>query len=121
MAKAASYKPADLDEKFIKVTETNRKHAVVMGRVMYVFGKEAQGTKFVEQGTFDIRPRMQKGVLVVEKHPLYKPFETYVKNEETMDDYRDGFKSVIDLLVKQGRLYIKKGEATIKYSIKTYK
>lgn len=89
------------------VTETNRKFCIVLGRKCYAYQRGT--TQFNLLGEFLIRPRLIKGKYIADG------VVTQIYNEEDRHEYADTFKSVIDTLIKEKKLYIDQAEPLVKF------
>lgn len=99
---------ADFDG-LVQVTEANRKFCVVLGRTLYSIVKAGKTHEL--HGWFEIRPRLTKGILMIGNVKI-----SVWRDDEGMNEYRDTFKGVIDLLIKDKSLYINPKEELIKYA-----
>lgn len=94
-------------ENLVQVTELNRKHCIVVGRMCYVYQKST--TAFTALGSFDIRPRITPGW-----HD-FNGVKFKAEKEETREEYAEAFRSVLNLHISKGMLYINPDEPLIKY------
>lgn len=97
-------------ESLILVTEKNRQHCIVLGRICHVYQKST--TAFTSMGSFDIRPRITAG------WHNFNGVKFKAEKDETREEYMNAFKGVLDLLISQGTLYIDTNEKLIKYDQK---
>lgn len=79
-----------------------------MGRKMYAYQKN--GSQYNKLGEFVIRPRLKKGTYVCDG------VETYIKNEESREDYARSFDEVITYLISIAQLYINTAEPLSKFN-----
>lgn len=105
-------KPSEMSD-YTLVTHTNRKRAVLMGRIMYVI--EANGNLVQYRGYFVIRPRLTKGRIIITDHPYMKDQNIWIPEEEDEKNYIDSFKNLIDLLISKKQLYFKLTDKLISY------
>ena len=95
-------------EEVILITEKNRKHTVIKGRLVYVC-EDFDKKNLQIVGKFDIRPRIKKG---------WRKFgsnEFFCKEDELRSEYIDSFKTVLDQGIKAKKLYINPKNRLIKY------
>ena len=98
-------------ESLVKVTEINRKFCIKIGRRCYAY--KTTGKAFDEIGQIDIRPRIHKGWMKIDGKNVN------ISEDEDPIEYATGMKAVIDLLIREGKLYINPEEPLIKYEQKT--
>jgi len=96
----------DID-KYILVTDANRKFCIRMGRKCYVMSYFNKAWK--EDGQFMIRPRLKEGWFYFGSH------KCFVTKEELRSEYTESFKEVIDHFIKEKKLYIIPSEHLIKF------
>jgi hypothetical protein len=109
MATRKPSKEIDL-ESLIQVTDVNRKFAIVMGRKLLAIEKTGTTKKTVVMlGSFEIRPRIKAG---------WNDFggnKFYAQQDEDKSEYAESFRSVINLLIKEGKLFFNPKTRLIKY------
>lgn len=96
-------------EKYILVTDKNRKFCVKLGRMMLVI--ENKGNAFNKLGEYPIRPRMRKGWMKINGHSVN------VSENEDRDEYVSTFKALNDLWITKGFLYIDPEMKLIEYEL----
>jgi hypothetical protein len=97
-------------ESLILITEKNRAFCVVMGRKIHRYTKTSSGFDYGHW--FEIRPRLRKGLYIADG------VSVKITREEDYDEWKDGFKSVIDLGIREGTFYIDPNEPLIKFNCK---
>jgi hypothetical protein len=95
---------------FRAVNEGNRKNAIVLGRVLYVISKGQY------RGYFDVRPRLVKCRMSITNHPHMADQKVYIPEDESVEEYKKSFDSLITSLISEGSLYINIKDTLIKYS-----
>lgn len=94
-------------ESMVLVTEKNRRHCIVVGRVCHVYQKSAKAFTFL--GKFDIRPRITAG------WHNFGGVKFKADKDETREEYANAFKGVLDLFIREEKLYIDTNEKLIQY------
>lgn len=100
-------------ELFTAVTASNRKNAVIMGRVLYVI--EKVGSMITYRGYIVVRPRLVKGRVSVKQHPFLPDHGAYINEDEDFDSYRDSFNKIITLKISENQLFFKLTDKLVKY------
>jgi hypothetical protein len=96
------------------ITPANRKSAIIKGRVVYCI--EFIGKSIINyNGSFPIRPRLVKGRLKMKGHPFLPDADTFVNEDETLENYKTSFDALITLLIEKKQLYFKLTDPLIKY------
>lgn len=108
-----------VSDAYILVTEANRKHCIVMGRVLWRL--KDYDRQFLEVTSFYyIRPQHVKGKRTITNYPgLSVPWVVWIFNEESEEEWAESFKSVIDHDIASGTLYIKKNEPLMEFEHET--
>ena len=90
----------------IQVTEQNRKRAIVLGRILYIF--EPLGLKFLYRGNFTVDPHFIKGKYLYPRKPWDGGGHFQVTFTKDMDysDWANSNKTIIQNFIKDGYLYI---------------
>lgn len=94
-------------DSILLVTEVNQKFCIVLGRKLYAYQKV--GTQYILLGKFLYRPRLKKGNYIEDG------VVTWIKNDEDRHEYVEGFRSVVNLLIKERKLYIDQAEPLVKF------
>lgn len=107
-----------VDDKYLKdyalITENNRKSAIVVGRVLYVFMPDK--LKFRYSGFMEIWPRLKEKTWVkVSCHPVLPTHKFFSFEEMTTEAYKESFEPLLTNKIKAGILYIKRDEKLVKY------
>lgn len=100
---------------YLPITDENKTEILVKGRPVYVFQKGV--TKYIYLGCFDIRPRMQKGMLTITEHPLFGNSTTKISENENKEEYLKSIQSVVKNLIEKGMLYYKENDKLVQYQI----
>ncbi len=103
-------KPKDF-ESFTAVTISNRKNAVVMGRILYVIDDIK-----CYKGYFVIRPQLVKGRLSITNHPYLPDNNIFIKEDEPFNDYKSSFDKLITLQIEKQQLFFKLTDQLIKHT-----
>jgi hypothetical protein len=105
-----------LIEGFIKVTESNRKQAVVYGRILYII--DPSGSNYIFRGTMSVDPYFDRGW----HHYPWKPwqgktghFRVFMTNGVPYDEWKDANKKLINTYIAEGSLYIKQSDPILTY------
>lgn len=102
-------KPQEMED-FTPITSVNRKNAVILGRILYVIDDLK-----IFKGYISIRPRLVKGRLKIEH--LHEPNQNYwLKEDETLEDYKSSFDKLITLQIETKQLFFKLKDPLIKYN-----
>lgn len=100
---------------FTLVTENNRKEAVVLGRLLYIF--EPLGHDFLYRGCFSVDPLFKKGRY---RYPL-RPwnggghYSVYITEDMDYQEWKDNYSSLIQKFVKEGTLYYNSSEPLLTF------
>ncbi len=109
-------KKKTVGDRYILVTEQNRKHCIVLGRVLWRL-KHYDAQNLEVTSWYDVRPRHVKGKMTLINYPkLSAPFTFCIFNEESEDEYAESFRSVLKHDIESGILYIKKDEPLMEYT-----
>jgi len=92
------------------VTEQNKKFCLKVGRKLHVY--KTTGNAFDKIGEFDYRPRLKKGWMKIDGKSVN------ISETEDPIEYVNGMRAVINLLIKEEKLYINSDEPLIKYEQK---
>lgn len=106
-------KPADMAN-YVLVTPLNLSEAKKMGRTFYVI--ERSGNLIHYCGFFTIRPRLVKCKMQMTNHPFLKDSITWIPDDESEEDYKTSFGTLINQLLEQNKLYIKLKDTLTKYT-----
>jgi len=104
---------------FIRVTEINRKHVAIQGRLMYII--EGTGNPYTYCGTLVIDPCFTKGWWMYPFLPFNKPasgethYKHYQAKEKDFSEHVKTYRSMIDKFVAKGSLYIKQEDPILTY------
>lgn len=98
---------------FISVTTTNRKNAVVMGRILYVI--ESNGTLVNYRGYFVVRPRLLKGEMKVHGHPYMTDQNYFLREDEDYNEYVKSFDKLITQQIEKKQLFFKLTDPFVKH------
>lgn len=109
-------KKAEVDT-FAKVTESNRKQAIVIGRILYIIAKD--GNVYTYCGAMTIDPCLLKGWWKWPFLPFVNKslshFKVYVDSDKSRDDWAAEYKGLIDKYINEGTLYIKREDPILTY------
>jgi hypothetical protein len=107
-----------IDEKamkdYAKITDANRKAAIVIGRIIYVFFPDNK-SKFRYGGFMEIWPKLTKGMIQVSNHPVLPTHDFFATQDMETEDYKGLFEPLLTKKIAQGILYIKKEDKLVKY------
>jgi hypothetical protein len=106
-------KPGEFED-FTPITVTNRKAAIIKGRVVYCIEFVGK-TIIIFNGSFPIRPRLVKGRIKMKGHPFLPDADTFVNEDETIEAYKTSFDALITLMIEKKQLYFKLTDPLIKY------
>lgn len=109
-------KKAEVDT-FAKVTEDNRKQAIVIGRILYIIAKD--GNVYTYCGAMTIDPCLLKGWWKWPFLPFVNQskshFRVFVESDMSRDDWAVEYKGLIDKYINEGTLYIKREDPILTY------
>lgn len=104
-------------ESFSKVTEFNRKQAIVQGRIFYVI--EPIGSKWMFRGTLTIDPCFTKGSWRYPFMPWQKNktthFKVYFPENLDYNFWWKETKALLDKFIAEGNLYINPADPILTY------
>lgn len=104
-------------ETFAKVTEANRKQAIVIGRILYIISKD--GNVYTYCGCMTIDPCLLKGWWKWPFLPFVNKslqhFKVFVDADKSRDDWAYEYKSLIDKHIKEESLYLKREDPILIY------
>lgn len=107
-----------VDEKYMKdftlVTDNNRKSAIIVGRVLYVFYPDRG--KFRYGGFMEIFPRLKENTWVkVSNHPVLVTHKFYSYKEMSTEEYRELFEPLLTKKIAENIVFVKREDKIIKY------
>lgn len=115
-------KKSTIEEQYIKLTESNRKALITIGRIIHVIvphGKETVN----RIGQWPIRPRFVRGWIDMENDPSCPSFSVFCFEDEDPIQYKESFSELLDSGIKKEQLFIKKNQPLVTFKhreIKTY-
>lgn len=93
------------------VSSSNRKNAVVIGRILYVIDD-----LLIYKGYFTIRPILKKGKLTIKDH-LHEIDQNYfLREDEDFNDYKSSFDKLITQKINEKQLFFKLTDTLVKYN-----
>jgi hypothetical protein len=104
------------EKSLIKITELNRKHAIVLGRSVHII--ESIGSKYFRRGIIEIRPQLKRGMLTISDSPLHEDFEFFITKEEDFEEWKGSFNSIITTSIKKGEAYFNPEQKLTQYKWK---
>ena len=109
-------KKAEVDT-FAKVTEDNRKQAIIIGRILYIISKE--GNVYTYNGCMTIDPCYYKGWWRWPHLPFVTKEKThwrvYIDSDKSRDEWAAEYKVRIDKYIQNGELYLKREDPILTY------
>lgn len=110
-------RPSALSDSYIKITPANRKHCIVLGRVIHII-EHKNPTYHDKIGSFDIRPRLslEKHWLLMNNFIKPKIHEVFIFSEESPESYKEQFEDILKHGISRGIFYIKKEERLVSYT-----
>jgi len=109
-------KKAEVDT-FARVTESNRKQAVVIGRILYIISKE--GNVYTYGGCMTIDPCLLKGWWKWPWLPFVNQrtshFRVFIESDMSRDDWAADYKALLDMHIEKEQLYIKREDPILTY------
>lgn len=93
--------------KFVRITEENRKKYIELGVVLWVIEIDEGGERYDVVNAFPIIPRLKKGWVYIKDFPGIPEILAFkCDREQTEGSWTRGFKGVINMEIKNKRLYI---------------
>ncbi len=104
-----------LSDDYILITPENRKHCVILGRLIHVIQRNS-ANHFDIKAYFDIRVRLEIGWMRMSTFAGKKDYEVYVFNDEDPISYKEQFSSLLNDGITRGIYYIKKDQRLVTYT-----
>ena len=100
---------------YVLITDDNKAKGLVVGRIIY----DIDAKTLVCRCSLEIRPRHEKGHWFVTNHQVHGDFDYWViKNEESVQEYRDYLMKTVGRVKEEGRCYIRLKDKVGRYERK---